>query len=187
MRKCNVCEEYKDIDDFQKHRNYKDGIRKHCKKCHAVYNKKWRLNNREKLLEYGKVYYRLHKHELNKNHGRYFKERCKIDINYKLAHMLRSRLNSAVRGDYKSGSAVKDLGCSIEYFKNHIEKQFLDGMSWDNHGREAEEWSIDHIKPLASFDLSDREEFLEVSHYTNLRPMWHLDNLIKGSKISRWS
>lgn len=181
MKKCNVCGEYRNINDFQKHRNYKDGIRKHCKKCHAVYNKKWRLNNREKLLEYSKTYYCLHKRELNKDHNRYFKERCKIDINYKLSHMLRSRLNSAVKGGYKSGSAVKDLGCSIEYFKNHIERQFLEDMSWDNYGRAVGEWSIDHIKPLASFDLSNRDQLLEACHYTNLRPMWHIDNLIKGS------
>jgi hypothetical protein len=182
MRKCKICGEHKSIDDFQRHKNYKDGLRNYCKKCHANYNRKWRSKNIRKCLDRSKAYYNLHKYDLNRKHNQYFKERCKTDINYKISHGLRSRLNVAVRVGYKSGSAVRDIGCSIECFKNYIENQFLEGMSWSNHGRSDGQWSIDHIKPLVSFDLSNRDQFLEACHYTNLRPMWHVDNLRKGSK-----
>src|SRR2546421_9319002 len=57
----------------------------------------------------------------------------------------------------RAGSAVRDLGCSIEFFKEYISGQFLFGMSWDNYGY----WHLDHIRPLASFDLTDRAQFLE--------------------------
>jgi hypothetical protein len=48
-------------------------------------------------------------------------------------------------------------------------------MTWDNWTTDG--WHIDHIKPLASsFDLTDRKQFLEACHYTNLQPLWAKDN-----------
>ena len=94
---------------------------------------------------------------------------------------LRSRLNKAIKGNYKSGSAVFDLGCSIDEFKVYMESKFQLGMSWGNWGRKT--WHIDHIKPLASFDLSDRDELLNACHYTNLQPLWAKDNMMKSDRI----
>jgi len=63
----------------------------------------------------------------------------------------------------------------------HIEAQFKSGMTWENWSRTG--WHLDHIKPLSSFDLSDRAQFLEACHYTNYQPLWAKDNLIKGKKV----
>jgi len=52
-------------------------------------------------------------------------------------------------------------------------------MTWENHG----EWHIDHIKPCASFDLSDKKEQIMCFHYTNLQPLWGSDNLSKSDKF----
>ena len=52
-------------------------------------------------------------------------------------------------------------------------------MSWDNQG----EWHIDHIIPCASFDLTNEEEQEKCFHYTNLQPLWAIDNMVKGCKI----
>ena len=82
-------------------------------------------------------------------------------------------------GNKKNGSAVKDLGCSLEQLKRHLEDQFISGMVWENYGK----WHIDHIKPLVSFDLTDRKQLIDACHYTNLQPLWVEDNLRKGSKI----
>lgn len=70
------------------------------------------------------------------------------------------------------------LGCPLDVAKNHIEKQFKDGMTWDNHG----EWHIDHIKPCASYDLNIPEEQKKCFHYTNLQPLWANENLSKSDK-----
>ncbi len=51
-------------------------------------------------------------------------------------------------------------------------------MSWDNYG----EWHIDHIVPLSSFDLTDKSQVNKVCHYTNLQPLWAIDNLRKGDR-----
>ena len=90
------------------------------------------------------------------------------------------RLHKALKNTFKSGSAVKDLGCSIEYLKAYLEGQFEPGMTWDNWGRRG--WHIDHIRPLASFDLTDPEQFKQAVHYTNLQPLWAKDNLKKGKR-----
>lgn len=109
--------------------------------------------------------------------------RRKTDLVYRLRVRLRVRLNCAVRNGQRTGSAIRDLGCSIEHLKLHLELFWDDGMSWENWGKRAGQWSIDHIRPLSSFDLMDRTQFLEASHYTNLRPLWHTDNLHKGKSV----
>jgi hypothetical protein len=105
----------------------------------------------------------------------------KEEIQYRLQDILRNRLYLAIRNEQKTGSAIKDLGCSINDLKIHLEKQFKDGMSWDNYGFRG--WHFDHIKPLASFDLSKRDQLVETVNYKNLQPLWWKDNLSKGNKI----
>ncbi len=65
--------------------------------------------------------------------------------------------------------------------REHLEKQFKEGMTWENHGLYG--WHIDHIIPCASFDLTDLEQQKKCFHYTNLQPLWAKENLIKGVKI----
>ncbi len=93
---------------------------------------------------------------------------------------LRRRLHHALKGNAKTGSAVRDLGCSIDELKLHLESKFKPGMTWENHSLLG--WHIDHIKPLASFDLTNRDELLKAIHYTNLQPLWAEENMKKGSK-----
>lgn len=103
------------------------------------------------------------------------------DIKYKIICTLRSRLSCAVRNGTKAGSAVKDLGCSIEEFKRHLESQFEENMSWSNYGRGVNKWNIDHIIPLSSFDLSNREELLKACNFKNLKPVWSSENSEKSN------
>jgi hypothetical protein len=133
--------------------------------------------NKDKFKDKIKAYQKANKDKRNS----YIKNKKKTNIQYKLSCNLRNRLNSAVNGNYKSGSAVKDLGCSVEEFKSYLESKFQPGMSWDNWTKDG--WHIDHIKPLTSFDLTDRNQLLEACHYTNLQPLWATDNLSKSDKI----
>lgn len=101
-------------------------------------------------------------------------------LNDKIATRLRNRLNRAIELTSKTGSAVTDLGCSIDEFRIYLESKFQPGMSWDNHAIDG--WHIDHIIPLASFNLSDYEQLKLACHYTNMQPMWWRKNLSKGKK-----
>ena len=107
-------------------------------------------------------------------------KRYRTDLLFRLKALLRDRLNKALKHNFKSGSAVRDLGCSVEFLKQHLESQFQEDMTWKNYGQ----WHIDHKKPLASFDLTDRKQFLKACHYTNLQPLWAADNIRKGVKCS---
>jgi hypothetical protein len=143
-------------------------------------SKKYYQKNKEKILiqrkSYGKQYRKLNKNKIYEYRKKYKKK----NIEYKLGLNLRTRLCNALQRNTKSGSAVRDLGCTIEELKVYLESKFQTGMTWDNYGLYG--WHIDHIKPLASFDLTDRKQMLEACHYTNLQPLWAKDNLTKGDK-----
>ena len=139
-------------------------------------NKNWNTNNKDKVRESNRLYYVRHgekekqrqREKYNNNpqyQTNYKKNRLKNDVQYALSHSLRRRLNSALKNNQKVGSAVKDLGCSVEELKLYLESQFESWMNWDNYGvydHDQKTWHIDHIKSLSSFNLEDREELLKV-------------------------
>ena len=98
----------------------------------------------------------------------------------KLAKAISNRVAIALKGGHKKTSSTKLLGCSIEHLRDHLESQFEEGMSWDNHSMTG--WHIDHIRPCASFDLTDEAQQRECFHYKNLQPLWAKDNLSKNAK-----
>ncbi len=145
--------------------------------------KKWYLKNKEKVDKRNKLNYLLNKERYNKTSNLRYVNRYKTDENFKLAKTIRQR----IREDFKNNNGTKAhktkelLGCSIREAKEHLEKQFKEGMTWGNHGTSG--WHIDHIIPCASFDLTDHEQQKKCFHYTNLQPLWAKENISKGSKI----
>jgi hypothetical protein len=138
----------------------------YCRKCYAQYRAEYKEKNPKRKAKLGYA-------------TAYDKRRKASDIEFKLRKTLRERMNKALRIHSKSGSAVSDLGCSVAELKDYLASKFQPGMSWDNHG----EWHIDHIIPLSSFQLSEREQFLRACHYTNLQPLWADQNLRKTNKL----
>lgn len=96
---------------------------------------------------------------------------------YKIMHSVRVGMWRVLRGGQKKSKALVLLGCSVDQLKSHLESQFTEGMTWDNYGK----WHIDHIKPLSSVNPEIEQELKSVAHYTNLRPLWAIDNMKKGS------
>ena len=95
---------------------------------------------------------------------------------------LRKRLWDAVTGQnsVKGESFIDLVGCTQGELVQHIESQFTDGMTWGNYGRDG--WHVDHIRPCSSFDLTDLDQQRRCFHYTNLQPLWAVDNLRKNDK-----
>jgi hypothetical protein len=96
---------------------------------------------------------------------------------------MRTRICKVIKGKVKSDTTKNLLGCSLDEFLIHIEKQFKPGMTFENYGCHG--WHIDHIIPCATFDLSRPYHQKICFHYTNLRPMWEKENISKGKTVSR--
>ena len=192
MKTCTKCNQRKALTEFNKHCRMSDGLQSRCKVCRKAASKKWRQNNREKERASSRKYYqnnlekrraydrkRGKRPEVKKRKNAWQRERRKSDPQFKLAHNLRARLRMALKGKLKSASTMSLLGCSQKHVMEHLEKQFLPGMTWENQGK----WHIDHMMPCASFDLSDPEQQRRCCHYTNLQPMWGTENISKGDNI----
>jgi hypothetical protein len=104
----------------------------------------------------------------------------KTDTHYMIRNKVSNRITKALKegyGEKSRTSCLEYIGCSIPQLRKHLESQFTDGMTWGNHGA----WHIDHIKPCAAFDLSNKEEQFECFHYSNVQPLWAEENMRKGA------
>jgi len=152
--------------------------KKHSKYCSiSCRDKAYYRKNRQQILSKKKEYYERNKKVIKKRVQIRHDQRIQEDIQYKLRWSLRNRLRCAIKRNLKTGSAVKDLGCTIADFKSHIESLWQDGMNWNNWTTNG--WHIDHIKPLRDFDLTNPEELKRACHYSNLQPLWADDNYKK--------
>lgn len=197
---CNVCKIKKDLEEFSRHRG-KPTYR--CKKCLSEYNKKyyiknqekikqtvnefkkenpnymieWRKNNKDKVTKQKKSWLLNNREKINSNE----RKRRKTDPAYRIKKNLRRRVNSIITRGCKSDNTLNLLGCSLYEFLNYLEKQFVEGMTWGNYGKE---WHMDHIIPCSYFDLTKSEEQRKCFHFSNIRPLWAADNLKKSNKIN---
>jgi hypothetical protein len=151
------------------------------------YQKRFYENNKSKYKEYAKnnkeqIQVRMKKwRNENKDHIReYNNQRYKDDELLRLRKITSSRVLSALKSS-KSKKTIEYLGCDIDFFKKHIEDQFIEGMSWDNYG----DWEIDHIIPVKYIENNTPPTINEVCerlHYTNTQPLWKKDNMSKSNR-----
>ena len=92
-----------------------------------------------------------------------------------------ARIRQALLHNRKSASTEELIGCTIPELRAHLEKQFLPGMSWDNHAITG--WHIDHRIPCDSFDLTNENIFFVLQDYSNMQPLWYDDNIRKGTLV----
>lgn len=133
--------------------------------------RKWREKNKDKIKQY-RENYKARKREKRK-------ERQSTDPVYVTTNNIRCRLAKYLKKlDITKRNKTFDIvGCTPQELKEHLEKQFKDGMTWENRN----EWHIDHIIPLCS--ATNEEELYKLCHYTNLQPLWATENIKKGGKI----
>lgn len=197
IKKCTKCQEEKSLNDFNKDRTKKDGLRPICKSCTSKQQKQYAQKNKVKIAEYQKEYAKKNQQALRENKKRhYLKNKDKIikrvnswhKQNYKNNHLYKLkciirryslRVADAAKQE-KNMQSLDSLGCSLEQFKEHIESQWQEGMTWDNHGFDG--WHIDHITPLDWY-INTSDDPWKANHYTNLQPLWAKENLSKSNKI----
>lgn len=167
-RKCKQCDETKDITEFRKCRSYK-GRQSYLHTCYDCY----KSNGHKQIPEAKEI--------VKKNKPIKITDSEKV-IRIKLSNNFAARIRNAIKKDL-DGSWISFMPYDIKELKEHIENQFLPGMSWDNYNHET--WHIDHILPVSSFTFSSYidEEFQKCWSLKNLQPLWALDNLKKSNKI----
>lgn len=158
----------------------------------AAKSREWRRENKDRYQQLRQAYY-LKKRDSHiacvkayaiKNRDKITARmllRRKTDPAYRLRSVLTIKLNKFLKGKIKAASTQSLTSCSFEDLKSHLESQFKPGMTWFNYGAGEGKWNLDHIKPLISFDLSTEESQRAAFHFSNLRPLWAIDNCSKGS------
>lgn len=153
-----------------------------------------RKNNKEQVLLEDAAYREKNRERVKANSAKYrkknpkkttqavYKSRAKrylSDPEFRMQIKLKAYARRKIRNG-PIGTFISLFGCVIGELRQHIERQWLCGMSWDNYGVKG--WHIDHIRPIVSFDLSDPEQQKMCFHWTNLQPLWAEDNIRKGAK-----
>jgi hypothetical protein len=208
MKLCSGCETEKSFAEFNKSNRARHGLHNHCRACQQVSRRRFYEANREseiastkagrataraawkaryvsdpefkaKVLEYNRARRRTDQARKLANEAKRRNEEAFPSA--KIARNLRVRLRKAVVGVNRAAATMDLLGCSIDEFKTHLERQFEPGMSWDNYGYHG--WHIDHIRPCASFDLTDQAQQYECFNFRNTRPAWRFDNQSKGGRL----
>lgn len=164
-----------------KRKDYKKNPQKYLERC-----KKWCKENREKVNGFKREYYNSHKEQKalcrKRNlptQRKYIKARKQTDPVFKLTVDMRNRLLNAFKGKgWKKGKSQVLLGCTWEEVKAHIESQFKEGMTWNNHNKTG--WHIDHKIGLCT--ATTEEGLIKLCHYTNLQPLWATENLTKPKR-----
>lgn len=198
VKLCNRCNEEKDILMFYKKGNL---TRPECKSCTNIVNKKYKKNNRQKINDLKKKYHQSDvgkqanknfllkyretmpdevRKKLKESHRNYCTNRYNSDDLYKLKVSIRNLIGLSFRKNkqVKTKKTIDIIGTSIEDFKLYIENLFQKDMSWKNYGK----WHLDHIIPISW--AKNKEEIIELNHYTNFKPMWGIDNIKKGNRYS---
>lgn len=153
-----------------------------CKECEKERMKEYRQKFPEKRKETKDKWNRNNpekKKELKKAHH---KRRLKKDTFYKFTVNMRNNLTERMKKKKfgsKDSSFYRIIGLTPPELREHIEKQFKEGMTWENHGWET--WHLDHIIPLSC--AKNKEEYYKLWHYTNLQPLWKEENESKGNKV----
>ncbi len=171
IKKCNVCKLEKTLKQYKINLKSNDNFSNICIDCspknewtvekQRASEKKYRDNNPEKMKE------KYKKQSTNIN------RRVRNSLNHRISESLNAKKNK------KINKTIQYIGCEIIFFRNWMQYQFTENMSWENYG----EWHLDHVKPCASYDLKNENDIKECFNWKNYQPLWAKDNLIKSNKI----
>ena len=207
---CSRCEIEKASQEFYPDKSKKSGLSSRCRKCVFEATTEWKQKNPDKCKDHLKAHYIAHSTQVQTYHKKRYQEkkesilasnadwrkrnkqrhsylsqrnkkkRMAEDPSVKIAEYQRVRIRRALMGIDKSQSTRQLLGCSAEFLRGHLQAQFQPGMTWENYG----EWHVDHIRPCASFNLANPGHQQICFHYTNLQPLWAIDNLKKSDRYA---
>lgn len=180
---CKVCQLTKPLTEFSPAAKYKDKqyYRGECKECNRLEQQsdqtaQIKYRNSEKGKAVKSAYKKTRRYR--KQQTTYEILRRKTNPFVRCKFLIRNRLRQCLKKKFwlKRSKFAEYIGCSKDELIKYLESLFTEGMTWENQGQ----WHIDHIIPLSS--ATSEEEMYKLCHYTNLQPLWALDNIKKSNK-----
>ena len=197
---CTKCETEKSLTEFGRDKRMLLGLKSRCKICDNACCKDYRKKNKNKVRASKKIYYEANKEKISiymkvyrKNNKKKMRtvyniwrdQKRKTDFKFKLNDSISKAIRKSLK-DGKNGHHWEFLvNYTLKKLRKHLEKQFTDGMSWDNYGFYG--WHIDHKIPISAFNFtkSGHRDFKRCWALSNLRPLWATKNKEKTNKISK--
>ena len=165
----------------------------------ALYQKQYRQNKKEEIALTKKIYRELHKetislrektwYQYNKDIASISRKKRRNTPKGKLEMFIRHSLQRMLKAikENKNIDSLRTLEYTPLELKKHIESQFKNDMTWENHGKI---WHIDHqisinyfINNLDIKNISQEELHRIINSLENLKPLYIFDNLSKGAKL----
>lgn len=144
--------------------------------------RKWYVKNKEKVDQKSKEWADANPEKM-REYSRKNAAKKREDPKHRLECSIRSGVMKGLKRGAKAGRKTFNiLGYTPQELKEHLERLFLPGMTWENYG----EWHIDHIIPLAAhnYETPDDIDFKKAWALSNLQPLWATDNMKKRDKLS---
>ena len=189
IKQCSKCEQLKQLCDFRKYVDInrysgvckkclnemdklrKQNVRKHkaenfivtCEKCQE--NKPLKLFAKLKKNYKKKICLSCYPSFLTEQKTEWCKNQHNTNMNYRIKKSLAARLRNVLQ---KNTTTMNHIGCNIQYFREWLEYNFTDEMNWSNYGSY---WSIDHIIPVCTYDLTIEHEKLKCWNWSNMMPV----------------
>ncbi len=211
-RRCSKCKTLKPLKEFGKSGSRFDGHDHLCKSCNNMASREWRKDHPDKIQAWNRGWYKKNKKKSLKqskkwrieNPGRAREisrlgwerwqelnpekvKEARIKNSGTVKAKLCSRMSSSMRKSLKGGKQGRKweslAGYTVKQLKKHLEKQFINGMSWENMGA----WHIDHKTPKAVFNFEKPEDidFKRCWALKNLQPLWVRENCVKNDKLDK--
>lgn len=154
-------------------------------------SRRWRARHPEKVREQNQRYKRANPETVsflkrdwerrNPEAARAIGARRRQNPQYRIEATIRARVHRTLTRGRKNAPTFIMLGYSVSDLREHLERRFLPGMTWQNYGQ----WHIDHVRPLSSFayDSPNDPAFRNAWALTNLQPLWAADNIRKHARM----
>jgi diketogulonate reductase-like aldo/keto reductase len=146
----------------------------HKRNRDAINSRRKIIRNKTKDREYAKRYFQTHK-------ARYYslrKVRLKEDMNYIIVDRIRRRVNRLIKnGKIRKVCLSKWNYIDYEEVYNHLMKNIPPDFN-------RTQYHIDHIRPLSSFDLSNKNELRTAWSPSNLQWLPAHENMRKSNKLN---
>jgi len=194
-RKCARCGVEKDISNFPSRGDRPDRYRATCRGClqkqQRAYNQKyWEKNksilteknkqcreiNKNKYKKTRREYYENNKEKLNEKNLEYLKKRKTEDESFKLKCNIKRRMLIALQ---KQSASKSDTTFNLSGMTGGELYLYLKSLGYN-----SEIHHIDHIIPLAKFDLTNTEHQQVAFYYLNLQPLTVKENHLKKDLLT---